>query len=143
MSLPPRAALGLRVVGAGVAMVTITLLLMEIAHRIVDQPAEPPTAEVAPVVEAPTAEPTGLRVLANEPVRARVELDDRVVYEGVLCAGSNGECEPSSLDFPAAQKTVVELADLTRARVIYNGTRVEPLGNLTSARRLVFIDDSP
>jgi len=25
--------------------------------------------------------------------------------------------------------------------VIYNGSRVEPLGNLSSARRLVFIDD--
>lgn len=139
----PRATLALRVVGAGVAMVTITLLLMQIAHRIVDAPTEPD--QTPAVVDAPGSpeDPQGLKVLANEPVRAHIELDGKVAFDGILCAGSSGECEPASVEFPAAEVTLVELADLTRARVIYNGTRVEPLGNLTSARRLVFIDDLP
>lgn len=137
----PRAAM--RLAGAGVAMVIITLLLMEIAHRIVDRPPEPDSTEAAVVTPSTEEDPRGLRVMANEPVKAHIELDGKVMFDGVLCAGSNGECSPSVLDFPSAALTVVELADLTRARVIYNGTRVEPLGNLTSARRLVFIDDLP
>lgn len=141
---PDRARLGLRGVGAAAAMVTITLLLMQIAHRLLDQPPEPePAVAEAPATpDLPEAvEEPGLRIAAIEPVGLKVAADGQVVYQGVLCAGPPPGCPESTLSFATARELSVEVADLTRVRVIYNGSRVEPLGNLSASRRLVFIDD--
>jgi hypothetical protein len=154
----------LRVFAAAAAMVIITLLLMQIIHRVTDAPAETPegvaeggappepAAETPaePVAEAPaapTAPPvpeseSGLRISAVEPVKVRVEIDGVERYDAVLCASLDTTCEERVLKFPLAAEMAVEVADLTRLRVSYNGARVEPLGNLSASRRLVFIDDA-
>lgn len=128
-------------------MVTITLLLMQIAHRLVDRvpPPEEAAPEAAPEVAADLPEAVqeaGLRIAAIEPVGLKVEADGQVLYQGVLCAGPPPDCAQSTVSFATARSLSVEVADLTRVRVIYNGARVEPLGNLSASRRLVFIDDS-
>ncbi|MEY3213215.1 MAG: hypothetical protein RIT28_3696 [Pseudomonadota bacterium] len=158
----------LRVFAAAAAMVIITLLLMQIIHRVTDAPAETPEAlaegEAPPepaaeasaeataeaVAEAPVASPaplvpdseSGLRISAVEPVKVRVEIDGVERYDAVLCASLDTTCEERVLKFPLAAEMAVEVADLTRLRVSYNGARVEPLGNLSASRRLVFIDDA-
>lgn len=172
MSLPPppqtpppqsseeRLRTALRVFAAAAAMVIITLLLMQIIHRVTDAPAETPempetVAEgepppVEPVAELPAApaaplvpdSESGLRISAVEPVKVRVEIDGVERYDAVLCASLDTTCEERVLKFPLAAEMAVEVADLTRLRVSYNGARVEPLGNLSASRRLVFIDDA-
>ena len=158
----------LRVFAAAAAMVIITLLLMQIIHRITDAPPETPEAlteggtppaepgaepavepaeAVEAVAEAPMAPPvpeseSGLRISAVEPVKVRVEIDGVERYDAVLCASLDTTCEERVLKFPLAAEMAVEVADLTRLRVSYNGARVEPLGNLSASRRLVFIDDA-
>lgn len=155
----------LRVFAAAAAMVIITLLLMQIIHRITDAPAEAPEEQAAEgaatpapaeegaaeaVAEAPAApapppvpeSESGLRISAVEPVKVRVEIDGVERYDAVLCASLDTTCEERVLKFPLAAEMAVEVADLTRLRVSYNGARVEPLGNLSASRRLVFIDDA-
>ncbi len=155
----------LRVFAAAAAMVIITLLLMQIIHRVTDAPPEtpealaegeaPPAAEpvaeaIEPVAETPAApaaplvpdSESGLRISAVEPVKVRVEIDGVERYDAVLCASLDTTCEERVLKFPLAAEMAVEVADLTRLRVSYNGARVEPLGNLSASRRLVFIDDA-
>jgi hypothetical protein len=61
-------------------------------------------------------------------------VDGEVFFSGILKGGE-------TLSPPAGHKVEVALPDLTRAAVIYNGTRVGPLGKLNAGRRLVFIDD--
>jgi hypothetical protein len=61
-------------------------------------------------------------------------VDGEVFFSGILKGGA-------TLSPPAGRKVEVALADLTRTVVIYNGTRVGPLGKLNAGRRLVFIDD--
>jgi len=92
-------------------------------------------------VEAPedasVTEGKPLSIRATAPVRVLVEVDGLETYSGVLCRDL--ECR---LDVAAAREIAVELADLSRASVIYNGSRVAPLGNLSAPRRLVFVDDA-
>lgn len=133
-----RARLVRRGLGVALAIVTITLLLMQIAHRLVDAPEV--SDEDADAVAAVDPGP-GLSVTAIEPVRVKVEIDGEVRYNGVLCSGAPPDCPQSKLEFERASITAVELADLTRARVVYRGERVDPLGNLSTGRRLVFIED--
>lgn len=78
-----------------------------------------------------------LSIRATAPVKVRVEIDGVETVRGTLCREL--ECR---LDIEPAREIAVELADLSRASVIYNGSRVAPLGNLSAARRLVFVDDA-
>ena len=140
-----RARLALRGLGAAAAMVAITLLLMQIAHRVLDGEgvvaAEGPEEPAVAALDDPDT-PTALRISAIEPVRVEVVVDGETRFSGVLCSGPPPDCPRSSLEFERGEVMSVELADLTRARVSYNGTRVEPLGKLSAKRRLVFVDDS-
>ena len=83
---------------------------------------------------APAPEVPEVRLVALENVQALVQIDGQVVFEGTL----NGGVDRS---WPAGQVAVVELGDLTRATVHYDGQRVEPLGRLSTPRRLEFVDD--
>ena len=76
---------------------------------------------------------------ATDPIRVRVEVDGEQAFAGVMCRGNN----PCKQTFGPAREIAVELADLERAQVRYNGRRVKPLGTLDEPRTLVFIDDSP
>ena len=67
--------------------------------------------------------------------RAEVVVDGVNFFSGVLKGGE-------TLRPPVGRRIEVALADLTRAVVIYNGSRVGPLGKLNAGRRLIFIDDA-
>ena len=75
-----------------------------------------------------------LVVRGVESQHTEVLVDGEVYFSDVLKGGE-------TLSPPAGQRVEVALPDLTRAAVIYNGTRVGPLGKLNAGRRLVFIDD--
>lgn len=130
-------------VGGGVAVVLVVLVLLVQIVRTVEDDTAPAAADATEVEPPPAPEldvvdegPTGLTVRATAPVRVRIEADGVELISGVLCRDL--EC---SVSVDHAAEIAVELADLTRAGVIYNGSRVQPLGNLSAARRLVFIDD--
>lgn len=82
----------------------------------------------------PAAGTPRLVVRGIESQHTEVVIDGEVFFSGILKGGE-------TLSPPAGRKVEVALADLTRAVVIYNGTRVGPLGKLNAGRRLVFIDD--
>ena len=106
-------------------------------------PAEVPPAEAAPAAELEPREPVGLRISVNDRVRVRVEVDGTPWFRGSLCLREGARCDRGSpLEVPPAAEIAVELSDLSRARLVYKGRRVEPLGNLVAGRRLVFVDDA-
>ena len=111
-----------------VAIVIVSLQILATVlqdERIPDGPIE----QVGGTVE----------VRATDPIRVRVEVDGEQAFSGVMCRGDN----PCKQSFGPARKIAVEMADLERAQVRYNGRRVKPLGTLDEPRTLVFIDDSP
>jgi len=87
--------------------------------------------------------PVGLRVGVNDRVKVKVEVDGEPWFDGHLCPREGPRCDRAGpLKVPRAAEIAVALSDLTHARLIYNGRRVEPLGNLDAGRRLVFVDDA-
>lgn len=89
----------------------------------------------------PDAPPPGgvVELSANEAVRVHVHVDGQEVFNEVLCRG-DVSCKQS---FGPAREIAVDLPDLNRATVRYNGRRVKPLGTLDEPRTLVFVDDTP
>jgi hypothetical protein len=75
-----------------------------------------------------------VRVRAIEATRLRLEADGAVIFDGVLHAGTIVEAA-------GHDRVVIDSSDLSRIRVSYNGESVDPLGNQSVGRRLVFIDD--
>ena len=75
-----------------------------------------------------------LRIRAIEPTRITTRVDHKDSYSGRLPAGE-------IIDLEGAQRIEVFAADLTTIRITYNGERIEPLGNLSKPRRLVFVQD--
>ncbi len=124
-------------VGAA-AIVLIALLALKVASRLLepDELAEPG----AELVVEPASPDAGVRIRAHEPVRVHVQVDGETSFRGTLCNGQGDH--GCGFDVPAAKEIAVELSDLTRAQVSYNGRRIEPLGNLSAPRRLVFVDDA-
>ena len=103
------------------------------------RPEDPPPAPVAVAVEdeAAPGEATDLEVVrlrATEPIRVKVTADGQVVQEGTFAPGRTTE-------FRARERIEVDAENLTMLSVWYDGERIEPLGNLSQGRRLVFIHD--
>lgn len=131
---PPEAERRLPIarIAAGLAvLVALGGVVLELGSRLFadEGPAEELVAEVAAPVEVPM-----LRLRGLDPVRARVEIDGELVFSGTLQGGAD-------LSWPAGRLAAVELDDLTRAEVHYDGERIEPLGSLSTPRRLEFVDD--
>lgn len=76
-----------------------------------------------------------LVVRGIETQHTEVVVDGETFFSARLSGGE-------SVEPPPGRVVSVEIPDLTRVTVIYNGTRVRPLGKLTSGRKLVFINDS-
>ena len=123
-----------RVIGGGVLLLVVALLLMQIAGLMVDDEMESWEVEAPDVVEPIPGGNAVVQLRGIETQNVRIEVDGEVFHDGRLVSGEALETEP-------ARQIAVELPALTRSLVIYNGSRVEPLGKLTAGRRLVFIDD--
>lgn len=95
--------------------------------------ARDPDPEGAP---PPPAEVHNLTIRTIHPVRVEAKVGESTVHSGfvgggqVITVGGEGDI-------------VVDIGDLSRVHIEYNGGRVEPLHNLSSARRLVFVRASP
>jgi hypothetical protein len=119
----------------GVALAVVVLLGLRVASELLDRPAADEVATQAGPVAA-DAEPAvhSLSIRAIEPSKLRAVVDGEVVHDGVLVARR-------TLQLDAKRELVVEIPDLTRVKMRYNGQALRPLGNLSAGRRLVFIDD--
>ena len=127
---------------AGVAIgATLVALSTTLVLRLMEDPAdsEPWAVNSATVGEeggnGEVVEHPRVVVRGHESQYVEVTVDGELFFADRLDGGVN-------LEPPAGREVVVELADLTRAVVIYNNERVQPLGKLTAGRRLVFINDS-
>ncbi len=140
-----RTPLGLpRALGLGVAVAVVVLLGLKLASTLWDgagtgdDPAGPEQAqgEGQPLAAAEPVELAthNLSIRAIEPSRLVAIADGQVVHDGILVARR-------SLQLEASHELSVELPDLTRVKIRYNGQALRPLGNLSAGRRLVFIDD--
>ncbi len=123
-----------RVLGGGVLLLVLGVLVLRFVGTLLGDDLE--SWEVkAPVAGAAQRAGTAVvKVRGVERQRVHIEVDGAPFFSGLLRAGESKETPP-------AHEISVELPDLTRSVVIYNGARVEPLGKLTAGRRLVFIDD--
>ncbi len=98
----------------------------------VDLDAPEPAAGVA--LAAPPVPQMRVHLRAHERVHVRVELDGEPALSEWLEPGDEH-------DFLGADEIAVDVSDLTRLAIAYDGQRVEPLGNLSHPRRLVFLRD--
>lgn len=73
---------------------------------------------------------------AIEPTRVTVIADGVTLFSGTLEPGA-------TRTFEGRERLSVDTSDLTRLTVRHDGARIEPLGNLTYGRRLVFIQEKP
>lgn len=126
-----------RLVVAGFLLTMAIVLSLRVASEFTDtSPQASAPEEVAePSLEAQVALPTSrLRLRAIEDTRVSTRVDGFDSFDGVLPA-------KEILDLDSRQKIEVWVSDLTTIRITYNGERIEPLGNLSHGRRLVFIQD--
>ena len=133
-----------RLVMSGFVLTMVVVLLLRVLFELSDVAAEsanPMSAtgttaeEVAQPVLPPGAMPTSrLRIRAIEPTQITTRVDHKDSYQGRLPAGE-------IIDLEGAKSIEVFASDLTTIRITYNGERIEPLGNLSKPRRLVFVQD--
>lgn len=155
----------LRLVASGFAFTLLVVLVLKVGAVVV---GSPPTffnlaatpADAAPVDapievvetsgsfatpaddEAPSVTPVTPAVVkaqsvvlrAIEDVRVGVTTDQGNIRRGVLPGGE-------SVTIDSDGPITLDIADLTRVRVRYNGSRLEPLHNLSKGRRLVFLPE--
>ena len=129
-----------RVFGGAVLLVVLVSLVLRLGAMLEKEPEESwqhQMVESQRGNEAGNASPDHprLSVQGVEPQEVEIEVDGELFFSGRLKGGE-------TLEPPPGEIVSVRLDDLTRAVVIYNGSRVVPLGRLTASRRLVFIDDS-
>lgn len=126
-----------RALTMGVALAVVVLLGLKVISTLWDRAESGPTpvTDAEQVADEP-AQPVAhsLSIRAIEPSRLRAVADGEVVHDGVLVARR-------SLQLEAQRELVLEIPDLTRVKMRYNGQALRPLGNLSAGRRLVFVDD--
>ena len=129
-----------RVLGGAVLVVVLVTLVLRLGAMLEKEPEESWQHQMVETrrstgAGSASAEHPRLSVKGVEPQEVHIEVDGEVFFSGRLKGGE-------TLEAPPGETVSVQLDDLTRAVVIYNGSRVVPLGRLTAGRRLVFIDDS-
>jgi cytoskeletal protein RodZ len=134
-----------RLVMSGFVLTMVVVLLLRLLFELAGEPPGievPATADVEVSIEEPLPEdlspgtmPTSrLRIRAIEPSRISTRVDSQDSYQGILPAGE-------IIDLEGRELIEVFASDLTTIRITYNGERIEPLGNLSKPRRLVFVQD--
>lgn len=125
-----------RLVVAGFLLTMAVVLGLRVIAAYIDYttPAEVAPDEMAAAIEPSTLPTAHLRVRAIEPTRLRTRVDGIDSFQGVLDANN-------LIDLEGREEIEVWAADLTSIIITYNGDRIEPLGNLSRGRRLVFIQE--
>lgn len=114
------------VIGGFVATLAV-VLVFKVGAAALSRPPAPPTEPEIPVQK--------VELRAIEPTRVAVRADGKTLFSGTLEPGA-------AQTFEGRGRLEVDTSDLTRVSVRHNGERLEPLGNLSSARRLVFIQEA-
>ncbi len=133
----------LRLVASGFAFTLLVVLLLRVGAVVLESPpafltdgaADSEASDQVGIAAAEgiaKAQTIGLRAI--EDVRVSVLTTEGVIREGILPGGESVSVES---DGPIT----LDIADLTRVRVRYNGSRLEPLHNLSKGRRLVFVPE--
>jgi hypothetical protein len=131
-----------RALGMGVAVAIVVLLGAKVTNELLVAGDDGSAVADASSSDAAQTDAVGegappahsLLVRAIEPSRMVAIADGEVVHDGVIVARR-------SVTIEAQRELSVELPDLTRVKMRYNGQALRPLGNLSAGRRLVFIDD--
>lgn len=127
-TLPTSAIPVARLVIAGFVATLAVVVVIKLGAAIAARPETPPPEPVLPVQT--------LDLRATEPTRITVKADGQTLFSGLLQPGK-------SQTYEGHARLEVETADLTVVTVRHNGERIEPLGNLSKGRRLVFIQETP
>jgi len=133
-----------RLVASGFAFTLLVVLLLRVGAVVLESPPaflsrDAEATETSESLSAAAAEgitkaqSIGLRAI--EDVRVSITTTEGTIRRGVLPGGESVSIES---DGPIT----LEIADLTRVRVRYNGSRLEPLHNLPKGRRLVFVPEA-
>ncbi len=133
----------LRLVASGFAFTLLVVLLLRVGALVVETPptffgldasgTESSESETDAAAAPPVAAQSVV-LRAIEDVRVGVTTDKGTVRRGVLPGGE-------SVTIDSDGPITLDIADLTRVRVRYNGSRLEPLHNLSKGRRLVFLPE--
>jgi hypothetical protein len=119
-----------RLVLVGFSLVAIAIL----GARLVSMAIEKPGGKERKAAVAGNTADLQVSVRANDDSHLVVHVDGALVFDGDVKARQ-------VVRYAGGDEVAVEIPDLTRVVVTFNGSRVEPLGNLSAGRRLVFIDD--
>lgn len=114
----------------GFALVAITILVARFISMALESQHVDPLAQ-ASAQDLPDIDIT---VRAIEATEIQVEVDGELTFAGAVEARQ-------VVRYAGRKRVSVYIPDLTRVTIGYNGTRIEPLGNLSAGRRLVFVDD--
>lgn len=124
----PRSFPVARLVVGGFLVTLMLVLLSKLSLTLVDGPAPAAEDALLPVQK--------VELRAVEPTRVTVIADGETLFTGLIEPGA-------ARTFEGRERLVVDTSDLTRLTVRHEGLRIEPLGNLTYGRRLVFIQEKP
>ncbi|MAY81523.1 MAG: hypothetical protein CL930_12150 [Deltaproteobacteria bacterium] len=119
-----------RLVLAGFVLTLAIVLALQVSHRLTAPQIDSKTG-----LAVPLGPPHKVRVYAIENVKVKAVTDGNIVFDSTL-AGS------TTKEFNAVRKLEIEVSDLTRVLMHYNDERLEPLGNLSRGRRLVFLHEA-
>lgn len=120
----------IRLVITGFVLTLGVVLIMQLGHRISTSGDVGPDG--APL---PAGPPHHLKVYAVEDVHIAVIEDGKPAFSETLRG-------TKSASFNAVERLELDISDLERVRLTYNGKRVEPLGSLSRERRLVFMHET-
>ena len=119
----------IRLVVTGFVVTLGIVLALQVGNRISTSSRVAPDGTLIPA-----GPPHELSIYAIEDVRLEVSVDGQSVYDQRL-GGTK------TVSFKAKEKLIVDISDLGRVRLTYNSKRIEPLGNLSLERRLVFMHE--
>jgi len=122
----------IRLVVAGFVITLLVVLTLQLGERLLTPQVETiQSTELTAAVHSPLKK---IRIHAGEDVTLRVSTDGEVAFSGVLPGTETRE-------FQGNQQIAMDISDLRWVTIHYNGERIEPLGNLSKQRRIVFIHD--
>lgn len=135
----PRGLPVARLILGGFLATLVLVLAVEIGGAVMDHaPEGAQTTPGQPVASEPKSDLPVQKVelRAIEPTRVTVIADGQTLFSGVMDPGVTQTYE-------GHERMSVDASDLTKLTVRHDGSRIEPLGNLSFGRRLVFIQEKP
>jgi transcriptional regulator with XRE-family HTH domain len=119
-----------RLVAGGFAATVLLVVVLRVGASVVDWVERPAAPEQATAAAHPGSQVVGVRAVDTTKITVRV--DGGLAETVALAPGENRVVRGD-------QRVEIDAQDLTRVVVTYNGEHIEPLGNISRGRRLVFV----